>query len=571
MHPIDMQLKLQLKGKHKEARKISDELESNGPDKLLDPVGNKSEDIWMRHKFNRGWFLIQEGKYQEGCKALENGRFLNVYGSPPLETKAPIFNPDKHNIKGKSIIISLEGGYGDEIIHARFATSYKKLGAKSVYLATVPELVSIFSRIEGVDGVITRDKADTVEHDFWVPGFSAGWIAGHEFDENFPSKPYLSPNRGSVELWNTIIKTDKKLKIGIRWAGNPKFEHQQFRRFPIEFITNLSKYDDVQVYSFQRDHNLIQLPDNIVDLQHFIISWEDTMAAIANMDIMITSCTSVAHLSAAMGKETWVIVPILPYHTWTYNCPENNTSPYYECVRLFRQKEENIWNPTFQKLYSEFENRFNLPHVEMPSCDRVVKRLNMGCGFSKVYGFVNADKSKLCNPDDVVDFEKFPYPYKDDEFDHIFAKDILEHLGDTSEEFIKVIQEMYRITTNGGIWEIQVPHWRCDLAIDDPTHKRLITLAMFNLFDKNKVLQKLKNKGPETPLAFEYDIDIEVCDVQFELLPHWKQLVESKKVNQEQLNDALNTLNNVAEYMRVLIQVHKPGRIDSKEFNSLNL
>lgn len=569
MHPIDLELKLQLEGKHEEAWKISEEMQALGPEGLLDPKGQKNPEMWVRHSFNRGWFLIQQGKYQEGCQLLESGRFISVYGSGPLKTDKPIFNPQTHDIRGKSIIVSLEGGYGDEIIHARFATSYKKLGAKAVYLAAAPELVGVFSRIEGVDKVILRDAAHTVEHDFWVPGFSAGWVAGHEFDENFPSKPYLAPIESSVEIWKNFTKTDKKVKVGIRWAGNPKFEHQQFRRFPIEFMTNLSKYEDVQLYSFQRDHNTIALPNNIVDLQYLLISWEDTMAAIANMDIIITSCTSVAHLAAAMGKETWILVPILPYHTWTAGCPDSTTSPYYECVRLFRQQKPEKWNDTYQTLYRAFEERFGLPTLDMPSCDRVVKRLNMGCGQNKVHGFVNADKSTLCEPDQVVDFEKFPYPYKDDEFDHIFAKDILEHLGDKPDDIIQVIKEMYRITTNGGIWEIQVPHWRCDLALDDPTHKRLITLAMFYLFDKQRLLERLRNKAADSPLAFEHDIDIEVCDVQFEYLPHWKERLKKGLITPEQLQDALNSMNNVAESMRLLIQVHKPGRIDKSELKNL--
>ena len=121
MHEIDLMLQLQLEGKHEEARKLSDKLENIGPDQILDGAGKNTQDVWMRHCFNRGWFMIQDGDYQKGCQLLENGRFLNVYGSPPLYTNAPIFNPEKDDIKGKSIIISLEGGYGDEMIHARLS------------------------------------------------------------------------------------------------------------------------------------------------------------------------------------------------------------------------------------------------------------------------------------------------------------------------------------------------------------------------------------------------------------------------------------------------------------------
>ncbi len=68
MHEIDEMLKLQLEGKHKEARLLSDKLEAIGPEKILDPNGKNTQDIWMRHCFNRGWFLIQDGDYQKGCQ-----------------------------------------------------------------------------------------------------------------------------------------------------------------------------------------------------------------------------------------------------------------------------------------------------------------------------------------------------------------------------------------------------------------------------------------------------------------------------------------------------------------------
>lgn len=567
MHDIDLMLELQLEGKHDEARKISDKLEKLGRDKILDTKGNNTEDIWFRHCFNRGWFILNDGDYQKGCQLLEHGRYLNVYGSPPLKTNAPIYNPEKDDIKDKSIIVSLEGGYGDEIIHARFATSFKKLGAKHVYIAAAPELVSVFSRIEGVDKVILRNESHTVEHDYWVPGFSSGWVAGHTFDD-FPNKPYLTARTDSIELWKSFINSDK-IKVGIRWAGNPKFEHQQFRRFPENFITNLSKYKELQLYSLQRDHNTLELPEGVVDLQHFLLSWEDTLAAIANLDLVITSCTSIAHAAAALGKETWVIVPILPYHTWVHKSPTSNTSPYYESVRLFRQQESKKWNKTFQELYSALEDKFKLEHIDMPDEDRQFKRMNLGSGLNKLDGYLNVDISSSTNPDVVVDLNVTPWPWKDNEFDHIVAKDIIEHLGNSSDHFIEVLKEMYRVSNNGAIWEIQCPHWRCDTAIDDPTHRRLITPGMFNLFNKNSLFIKAKTSESDSPLAFDHDIDIEICDMQFDYIPFWKQKLNNKEITEEQLIFALNHYNNVAVSVRYLIQVHKPGRIDKAEYQNL--
>lgn len=567
MHDIDLELELNLQGKHKEARAISDKLEALGPEGIPDTKGNLGNpEMWMRHSYNRGWFLIQDGEYQKGCQLLENGRYLNVYGSGPLRTDAPIYNPEQHDIKDKSIIISLEGGYGDEIIHARFATSFKKLGAKHVYLAAAPELGSVLSRIEGVDKVILRNQASTVAHDFWVPGFSAGWLAGHTF-EDFPGKPYLTPRHESVEIWKQIINSDK-IKVGIRWAGNPKYEHQQFRKFPEPFITNLVKYPELQIYSLQRDHNIVELPEGVNDLQYFLLSWEDTAAAIMNLDIVITSCTSIAHLSAALGKETWVIVPLLPYHTWAHKAPESTTSPYYECVRLFRQQEPSKWNQTFQDLYTALEEKFNLQHVDMPNSDRQFKRVNLGCGHKKFNNFTNVDKSEKFNPDQVVDLNTMPWPFKDNEFGHIFANSILEYLGNTKQDLINVIKEMYRISENGAIWEVRVPHHLSDVAVDDPQVTQTITLGTLQYFNQRMMLDRIKNNLPASTLAFDTNVDVEVCDVQYEYFDNWAERLKNQSISEEELAYARNTFNNVCSHVKILLQVHKPGRIPKQDIEN---
>jgi ADP-heptose:LPS heptosyltransferase len=145
--------------------------------------------------------------------------------------------------------------------------------------------------------------------------------------------------------------------VGIRWSGNPKFEHQQFRIFPPEMLIDLHKDNDhIQFYSLQRDNDLRELPSEIQDLNHILISWEDTAAAIENLDLIITSCTSIAHLASAMGKPTWVIVPILPYHIWAHG---DRHSPWYsEQTVVYRQNKFGQWTDTFQQVRDELLLKF---------------------------------------------------------------------------------------------------------------------------------------------------------------------------------------------------------------------
>jgi hypothetical protein len=340
MHLLDQELNLMIRGSFKEAWKICEKLEKKDPDNV-------------RHQFNRGWFLINQGKFQEGFQLLDSGRLVNVYGDTKPNTNKPIWNQD--DLKNKIVILYLEGGLGDQIIHIRFAKQISDLGAKCI-ISSDPHLHCLFSNMEGVHRCITRDDIPLTYHDYWIPSFSSGWLLGNTF-ETLPNEPYITSNPISDNVWNSVINSDK-IKIGIRWSGNPKFEHQQFRLFPAENLIKFSKFDNIQLYSLQRDSDVKELPENIIDLQHLLISWRDTASAIANLDLVITSCTSIAHLASAMGKPTWVIVPILPYHIWAYG--DEHTPWYKETTRIFRQKKFGEWDETFKEVEDELVKKFKL-------------------------------------------------------------------------------------------------------------------------------------------------------------------------------------------------------------------
>lgn len=340
MHLIDQQLNLMIRGKFDEAWKISQELEQTHPDDA-------------RAKFNRGWHLIHQGKFQEGFQCLEYGRALNVYGSGRINTTKPIW--DQSDLRGKIVLINLEAGYGDNIIYARFATEVWKRGGTCILCVDIT-LHSLFLQIPGVSKCITLHEVEGTYHDFWIPGFSCSWLFGHEVD-TIPNEPYIFARQPSVDIWKTLLKTDKKVRVGIRWSGNPKFEHQQFRIFPAEKLINLYKNNEhIQFYSLQRDSDLRELPSEITDLNHLMISWDDTAACIENLDLVITSCTSIAHLASAMGKPTWVIVPILPYHVWAYG---DEHSPWYQnTTTIFRQQKFGDWDDTFDNVKNRLESLF---------------------------------------------------------------------------------------------------------------------------------------------------------------------------------------------------------------------
>lgn len=340
---LNMQVLLNTLGREEESFAVSNDLVQMAPQ---DP----------RVLFNHGWHWLKRGQLQRGLALLEFGRGLNTYGHPRLNSSRGLWMPDTG--KNQTVIMNLEGGFGDEIIHVRFAKDFVEKFNCKVIVVTQPSLAPIFNRMPWVSAVAQREAAMGIYHDSWVPGMSAALALGLEF-KDISDEPYLTASDEYLKVWKPKLKaySKGKLKVGIRWAGNPEFEHQQYRLFPSDILTNLRKYSDIQFFSFQRDSNLIDLPEEIVDLSPDLKTWDDTAAALTEMDLVISSCTSVAHMSAALGVPTWVVVPALPYFIWAYH-PENDpsASPWYKSARLFRQGVFGKWDDVRESVDQGLQN-----------------------------------------------------------------------------------------------------------------------------------------------------------------------------------------------------------------------
>jgi hypothetical protein len=316
---LDEQVAAGLRGDFKRGWEIAVELKRTHPD-------------CNRAKFNRAWYEMMRGDLLTGLELLDSGRWEKAFGDAPLPTQKGIWRNE--DLTGKHLLLCSEGGLGDEIINARFAKDFADKGAK-VTVTCDAGLASAFTRINGVSTVVLHKGAPFVYHDFWVPAMSAARVLGKTYS-NLSGQKYLSADPQKVLEWKEILKDHGSPKIGLRFFGNPKFEHEQHRKFPVDgLIKSLGG----------RPWANLQLEETKLPLKN----WEDTLALIENLDLVITSCTSVAHASAALGKKTWVITPILPYYVWA---EPGNKSSWYDSVRIFRQERFGDWSNVF----SEIEN-----------------------------------------------------------------------------------------------------------------------------------------------------------------------------------------------------------------------
>lgn len=110
-----------------------------------------------------------------------------------------------------------------------------------------------------------------------------------------------------------------------------------------------------------------------------------------------------------------------------------------------------------------------------------MKKLNIGCGTEIKKDFVNLDSLKLKGVDVVHDLNKFPWPFKKNTFDIVYASHILEHVDDLE----MVMKEIKRICNNKARIAIRVPHFSCGVSYRDPTHKRLFSYFTYDYFTKD--------------------------------------------------------------------------------------
>lgn len=340
---IDIQLEkaysLYLMTRRDEAEQILHNVLLNTPD--------LSEEIATKIKFNLGTYYLYRDEFQKGLKLfLNEGKKLNYWQKAklPFEYWNGIIQP------GKTIILFAEAGIGDEIINVRFMKHLADFGMNPIWLTDRKDLAEIFNR----NGFTTiTDRKNIPENSVWTYPMDLPTLLNLEYKDLWYGA-YLksSAEYDSKYEW---IKSNK-LKIGIRWQGNPDYDNDLHRSVPLKQIYESVKHLNAEFYSLQRDVGLEEFNDfpGLIPMHEYMNSFEDTLSIINNLDIVITTCTSVAHASAALGKQTNILIPISAYYTWSHS---TEISPWYgDNVTLFRQEKPRSWEIPLNKLRNSLQN-----------------------------------------------------------------------------------------------------------------------------------------------------------------------------------------------------------------------
>lgn len=303
--------------------------------------------------FEEGMLRLQRGEYERGWQQFEWRWQTPALAAAKFKTFKPKWNGTQ-SLVGKTIYIRSEQGFGDTIQFCRFIPQLKDLGARVIF-STSPLLYELMGQIRGVD-LLIDDKQSLPEFDFYCDLMSLP-LALNITLQNIPmSSRYLQCPPVQQKHWRERVSEQgqQRLKIGLVWAGNPLHTNNHMRSIALSSILSVFQADadftvlQKEMSALERAE-LSQYP-NVFFYGDEVKDFSDTAGLVDAMDIVVTVDTSVAHLSGAMGKPTWVLISCFSDWRWLLG---TERSPWYDSVRLFRQNKGEAWEVVVQQLKKE--------------------------------------------------------------------------------------------------------------------------------------------------------------------------------------------------------------------------
>jgi len=257
-------------------------------------------------------------------------------------------------IDGRTVLLHCEQGFGDVIQFCRYVPLVAERGARVLF--EVPEALQGLMASFAVVAEIVPAGGKLPHFDLHCPLLSLPLA----FDTGLHSipahTPYLSAPPAEVRRWDAELGVKDRLRIGLVWSGRATHQNDAERSIRLRSLLRLLGVN-AQFVSLQKD---VRPDDKAVlqersDLRNFgdrLETFSDTAALIANLDLVVSVDTSVAHLAGALGKPVWIMLPFVPDWRWLL---DRQDSPWYPTARLFRQHGLGDWTDVLSRIVAELE------------------------------------------------------------------------------------------------------------------------------------------------------------------------------------------------------------------------
>jgi tetratricopeptide (TPR) repeat protein len=302
--------------------------------------------------WNLALTLLSKGDLANGFREYE-WRFRHKDNAEKVRS-VPVPQWRGEELRGRTIVLRSEQGFGDVIQFVRYAPLVAARGAK-VILESNPELYRLLRCVPGMQQVVEHGQP-LPPCDLQCPMLSLP-AAFSTAEHSIPREvPYLSPDAALVDRWeDAFADSSGKLKVGLIWSGNPKHTNDRNRSMRLMELLPLADVPGVQFYSLQKGPAAAQraVMDgrwSITDYTDRLADFADTAAMLSHLDLVITVDTAVAHLAGAMGKPVWVMLPFVAEWRWMVG---REDSPWYPTMRLFRQSALGRWENVVERVAGE--------------------------------------------------------------------------------------------------------------------------------------------------------------------------------------------------------------------------
>ncbi|MBR8298312.1 glycosyltransferase family protein [Burkholderia cenocepacia] len=310
------------------------------------------------YRHNLSLLELARGDYASGWVNYES----RWEGSAELRGNLPAFSGPRWrggSLKGKTLLVWGEQGLGDALQFCRYvpqlAERVHREGGRIVWNA-FPVMGALLERsvARHVDVFDTSTRIeDLPAFDFELPLMSVPGMLGLDGNTIATTVPYLHADPAATDAWRTALASEKRLKVGLAWTGNLTHPRNRFRRVGLERFAEAfgGLQQNVAFYSLQpgAQHDIEAARSNgfvVTDTTREWKTLDDTAAFIGALDLVITVCTSAAHLSGALGQFTWVLLDANPHWVWQH---DRRDSAFYPSVSLYRQKTFADWQPVLDE------------------------------------------------------------------------------------------------------------------------------------------------------------------------------------------------------------------------------
>ncbi len=301
---------------------------------------------------NLGVIYLLQGRFEEGWREYRWRWRVGDLHRP--SAAIPVW--DGSDPQGKRILLTAEQGLGDTMNFVRFAQLLRERGAQTLVYCQ-PQLMALLQCSPKLGPVFPNSLS--IEHPF---DFQCSLVDVADImqlnDKTIPGKtPYLFAASHLRDYWaSRLPKREGVRRIGIAWQGNPDHQADAFRSVPLRYFEALSDLPDVELVSLQGGYGVEQLAEwkgskPIVTLGGEVDrssgAFMDTAAVMAQLDLVVTSDTSIAHLAGGLGVKTWLAINYIPDWRWLLH---RSDSPWYPSMRLFRQRNLGDWGGVFSDI-----------------------------------------------------------------------------------------------------------------------------------------------------------------------------------------------------------------------------